>query len=340
MRAIGMFTLLAAASLFVGGPDAWAASQGHGNGKGNGGWGGGGGGGGGNGTPPAPAIVLNKGGDIYLMDATGDNPTLVLADAGSNFMDPTITPDGRIAFNSALASGPGIYLVNVDGTGLEFVFPLASLLNGGPSVSPVPAPDGSYKVLFADDTPDGFTDLFIVNMDGSGLVQLTATPDRAEMYPSWSRWGDRVSASILSIDGITLFYDCFVHDLGISALGEVEVTSAFSVVDFPGSPLANTDGVWDTAWSRTQDVIAVTADVAGSNSGEDIWLIDLASPSTPWNLTGDSGHNQRRASWSPDDSQLVFRQNGNGPNKGVFTMDANGANRTRITSSGDHPHWL
>jgi Tol biopolymer transport system component len=333
MRSIGTYTLLAAAMLFVLGPGVHAAGGGKGNGKG-------GGGGGGGGTPPAPEILFNSGGNIYMMDADGANPTLVLGSTGASTTAPAMTPGGRIVFNGSLASGPGIYLVNADGSGLEFVFPLASLLNGGPTVSPVPSPDGSYKILFADNTPDGYTDLFLVNLDGTGFVQLTDTRDRAEMHPSWSRSGNQVAATIISIDGITLFYDCLVHDLGLSGVGDVMVTSAYSIVDFPGSPLADTDGVWDTAWSRTQDVIAVTSKAVGYNSGEDIWLIDLTSPSTPWNLTGDSGHDQRRASWSPDDSQLVFHQRGNGPNKGVFTMDANGANRTRITSSGDYPHWL
>jgi len=332
-------TLVTAAILLAAGSDARPQGNGNGNGGGGGGHGGGGGGGGG-GSPPAPEIVFNRGGDIYLMDATGDNPTLVLANAGSSFMEPTLTPDGRVVFNSALASGPGIYLVNTDGSGLEFVHPLASLLDGGPTVSPVPTPDGSFRILFADDTPDGFTDLFLLNLDGSGLVRLTDSLDRAELNPSWSRSGDRVSASIISIDEITLFYDCLVYDLGLDMSGEVAVLNSYSIVDVPSSPLANTDGVWDTAWSRTQDVLAVTADVVGSSSGEDIWLIDLAAPGTPWNLTGDSGHDQRRASWSPDDSQLVFRQNGNGPRKGLFVMDANGSNRARISSSGDFPHWL
>ena len=44
-------------------------------------------------------------------------------------------------------------------------------------LSPVPAPDGDYKIVFSHLTGDGSRDLYVVNPDGSGLQNLTQTPD-------------------------------------------------------------------------------------------------------------------------------------------------------------------
>src|SRR5262249_992263 len=55
------------------------------------------------------------------------------------------------------------------------------------------SPDGT-RVAFAADTGPGATDdnLWEVGADGSGLTQLTSTPDLDEFNPSWSPNGRRL----------------------------------------------------------------------------------------------------------------------------------------------------
>ena len=132
-----------------------------------------GGGGGGN-PPPDPAIVYTKetgasgGSDLMVMNADGSNQRVVLAAAGGPFMTAAWSPDGsRIAFDRT----DGLYVIDVDGSNLTRIYDGAA---GGAAWSPVPAPDGSYRIAFHD----GDLDLWVVAPDGSGLANLTNTATR------------------------------------------------------------------------------------------------------------------------------------------------------------------
>jgi Tol biopolymer transport system component len=49
-----------------------------------------------------------------------------------------------------------------------------------------------------------------------------------------------------------------------------------------------------------------------------------------------------KQSWSPDDSRIAFTKEDENGNYGIFTMDADGLNETRLTSTGNsnqQPDW-
>ncbi len=299
------------------------------------------GGGGGSGGGPAtdPAIVVNDNGSIVVMNPNGTSPTLVLASVeGFGVMQPHFTPDGtQIIFNGSAGAGPGIYVVNVNGTGLTFILPLVSLFDGGPVVSPAASPDGQVKIAFADDTPDGFSDLFLVNLDGTGLVNLTHSALRAEWQPTWSPQGDALCAVMISSDETTLFEDCYVYELGVVS-GGVAVTNAFSLVNVAGSPLrADLSEFRYPDWARTRDKILLSVDLVGLATGRDLWAIDLANLLNPVNLTGDSTNDESSGSWSPDDAKIIYRFFGLRKNTGIYSMNANGSSRTKLSSIGKYP---
>ncbi len=70
-------------------------------------------------------------------------------------------------------SGPFIYIINVDGSGLTQLTKIYS-------VSPAWSPDGS-KIVFNDRE-----DLWLINADGSGLTQLTDDPFDNFFNAAWS----------------------------------------------------------------------------------------------------------------------------------------------------------
>ena len=141
-----------------------------------------------------PAIVFNSNGHLAIMDADGGNATVILPYAGdANDLEPSWSPDGtQIVFNGTIAGsgiyvinvdGSGlrlvtIYVINVDGSGLRLVTPLNAYYLGNPDWSRVPAPDGRYKILFND----------VIAPPGAGARHPARHPVRA-------RRTDRVAVS-------------------------------------------------------------------------------------------------------------------------------------------------
>jgi Tol biopolymer transport system component len=95
-----------------------------------------------------------------------------------------ISPDGtRIAFSRAIpGESPRLYVVNVDGSGLRRVTE-----GSAAEISPAWSPAGT-RIVFARTTNDRF-DLFVVTPDGSGLTQLTDTPNADDDLPTWTTDG-------------------------------------------------------------------------------------------------------------------------------------------------------
>jgi Tol biopolymer transport system component len=113
---------------------------------------------------------------MFIMNADGSGANRFTDQQG---FAPRWSPDGgRIAFT---CTDGRLCLIDADGN--NFVaFPMAGL-------TPDWSPDGSSLVFEGFDS-QGDTGLFLIDADGSGLVQLTANRDRR---PSWSPDGTRIA---------------------------------------------------------------------------------------------------------------------------------------------------
>ena len=100
---------------------------------------------------------------------------------------PVWSPDGStIAYvNVAAGSGGQIFLVNADGTGLR------QFTNGGTNIGVAWSPDGS-RIAFSTYGGSGY-DLFVKDVNGSSLTQLTTTAGATDRFPSWSPDGARIA---------------------------------------------------------------------------------------------------------------------------------------------------
>jgi Tol biopolymer transport system component len=293
-------------------------------------------GGGGGGTPTDPAIAYatstNSPGDLMVMNADGTNKTVVVKGAlkhgGSINSQPDWSPDGsRIVFVGS-SDGPGIYVVNRDGTGRSKIATLASAVGEGmPAWSPAPVPGiggGRQRIAFSVLGPGQQNDVWIADVDGSNPVNVTGTTyPESEFLPTWSP------------DGTKLV--CQVFGATRDRYGLMDfATGQYSVIAYP-APLAG-HYVRRPSWSKTRsDRMVVEADVAGSGA-MDLWLLDpLDAAFAPVNLTNTSAYGELSPSWSPDDARLVFA--GNVAGRGIEVMDADGANRLVLSTSGIQPAW-
>ena len=289
--------------------------------------------GGGSTPPPAPAIAFAASG-IKVMNADGSNVrTVVALRRGESAGFPCWSPDGQqLAFNGVLGGQRGIWRVNLDGSGLQFLAPQANHLGlfNRLDWSRVPAPDGRHKILFPSDDVGGKPDLFVVNVDGTGLQNLTNSPGVTDKNGCWTR--DATGICYGTWDGSTFpSYHAKVLTLGPAASGGIEVTAMAVMLDG-----------WvfgDGQMAHGSDVLLLCGGPTPSPTFA-IFAVDITV--LPWSPRMVYGNRevQYAPSFSPDDQRMVMRRQGNGPDAGIFTANADGSGLVRIYgSSGYMPAW-
>ena len=127
-------------------------------------------------------------GGLQVIDVmTGERETVV----ANRFADrPSWLPDGlRIAYCISNHSVPGT--VTSDGIFIVDVATHASTMVVDFGFSPVVSPDGE-RIAFSSDL-EGNSDIFVVSIEGSGLVNLTSDSVANEWSPMWSPNGRHIA---------------------------------------------------------------------------------------------------------------------------------------------------
>jgi hypothetical protein len=133
-----------------------------------------------------------RAGELVVAEGDGANRRVVYsAPEGQEVIRPSFSPDGSEIVFQLLGSGSGeIWVIGTDGSNLR------RLTEGG--AAPTYSPDGGTIAFF--DCPrqgDSFQcDVFAMNRDGSGVRNLTSTPDQDELYPAFSPDGAKLAIEI------------------------------------------------------------------------------------------------------------------------------------------------
>lgn len=229
---------------------------------------------------------------------------------------PPVAPSHDLLFEGTLAAIPELWLRDT-GTGeVRRLLP-----EGIVARDPAPSPDGTRIAFVVSDETEWTGDIFVVNRDGTGLTQLTFSPELDDQ-PAWSPDGARIAFRSFRTqrDG-----DIWVMD-----------ADGANPVNLTPDPLP---GVWDErrpAWSPDGARIAYATNAAGN---ADIWTM-RADGSDARQLT-DTIDLDTEPAWSPDGTLIAFRRSSNDLGSDICLVPAAGGDAVRLHLPGVQrlPAW-
>ncbi len=235
-----------------------------------------------------------------------------------------------------------------------------------PTPTPGPKEESVSQILFVSNrSPAGTRDIFLINSDGSGLVQLTkhaADDFDPALSPDW-----RQIAFTSTRGGISQIYLLNLNTMEITKLTD-HPGGAISPTWSPDGeqiafvePASNGDtiylinsqgtgevtqvqlevrGVADLAWGPKGSLIAFSAIPAGPAYRDREILTYNLGAKTLVNLTNSPGDDTQPA-WATGGDRLVFQSSRYG-NPDIFVMQSDGSLQTRLTNNNtadEEPTW-
>jgi Tol biopolymer transport system component len=239
---------------------------------------------------------------VLILFAWADTPPSTLESEPAGFV-PSGT--GRIAF--VQDGGRVIYVMNADGTGKT---PLTR--NEYNASWPAWSPSGKQIAFSVKAGFFNFDEIYVMDADGTDPTRLTNSLAASNSHPIWSSDGRRIAflsdrdstweAYVMNADGThqTRLTQNFQNDQCTPAWSPDGKHLAFASRHSDGSPeiyVVNADGTDQIHMARQ----------TGGRKWKQAW----------------------RAAWSPDGKQVAFLGK-----DGIYVMNADGTNRTRLTDSG------
>ncbi len=223
--------------------------------------------------------------------------------------------NGLIVFSSNRDGNEEIYKITPTGTN-----PVRLTNNAVPDFDPAVSPDGT-KVAFTRTVAASNNEIFTMNIDGTGLTQLTTTGAGAtgdDRDPAWSPSGASI-AFRSSRDGDNEIWS-------MTAAGG-------SLTNLTNTGLNDSD--FNPDWSPDGTKIAFQR----FNTNNEVFVMN--SNGSGQNNLSNNAANDGRPSWSPDNTQIAFDSNRDGDAE-IFSMTAAGGSQTQLTTNtatDQNPSW-
>ena len=262
-------------------------------------------------------------------------------------------------------------------TGAITSLPLVVMIPGTSVRDVAPSPDGTRVAFtvawYPADSPMLDGDIYVANIDGSGLRRLTTTEELDEQR-AWSPDGTRIAfrskrsgnwdiwvinangtgqvnlmQNVLpatstettpawSPDGARIVYSSDIDTYAYGKLWTMRPDGSDKQRLFPQSS-AVTDVDRDPSWSPDGSKIAFRR-VSAAATGADLMIATVATGSvTRIEIAGA----QAFPAWAPDGSRIAFMSNHEGPLSHIYTMAPDGSQISRYTAGPDenaYPRWL
>ncbi|HMQ02487.1 MAG TPA: DUF5050 domain-containing protein [Pyrinomonadaceae bacterium] len=240
------------------------------------------------------------GGEIYVMNSDGTNQRRLTNNPATELFPswgiaPATAPGRKIVFHSGRDGNAEIYTMNSNGTNqMRLTFNPA--FDGEGSTSS----DGS-RIVFVS-MRDGNSEIYVMNADGTNQTRLTNNPAE-DGEPSFSPDGSRIVFTSLRDNGF----------------GELYVMNA----DGTGQTRLTNNNVFDRHPTFSPDGRRIAFYSERSPAG--IYMMNSNGRSNPTFVT-----NGYEPSFSPDGNRIAFTS-ADVHGFGVFIVNTNGTNRTRLT---------
>lgn len=256
---------------------------------------------------------------LYRLNINDPERVVLQLSADLGVGDYAVSPDGfQYVVAGAVGTVRGLYLVDRDG-----VSP-ALLLADSTASQPAWSPDGA-KIAFRRWPVDGGADIWIMDADGSDLVNLTADQGATNQHtPTFSPLQDG--------GGYRIAYS---HSPG--------PTAHIWTMNPDGSDKQQVTAgdVWDDGptWAPAGGAIAFQR--TGGSVQADIWAV-MPSGGAPWGLVS-LPLQQFAPQWSPDGVLLAFASKHETANYEIYTVRANGGGLARRTADAldkQEPIWV
>ena len=289
---------------------------------------------------------VNGSNQIYAMrpDGTGRRQLTNTIAANTN---PVWSPDGsRLAFLSQRDGNSEIYVMNADGGSLR-------RLTNDPGIesAPIWSPNGSKLAFTRVTTLNGKPAIFVINADGSNLVNVSMDETRYNVSPDWSPDGTRLVYGAQQ-------YSCCMNGSAELRIVNADGTGRTTIVpDVFSSSAWRTDPRWspdgtriafiDGAWIATMNVNGTqhtllpgtpyASLIDWSPDGTEL-LLDKDSDVQVYNFATGTIRNLTNTgtavfefseSWSPDGAKILYVAYGN-PIQ-IFAMNRDGSGAADLT---------
>jgi Tol biopolymer transport system component len=188
---------------------------------------------------------------------------------------------GQIAFASNRTGAVEIWLMNIDGSGLQQV---TNIPEG--ACQPRWSPDGMH-IIFVSPCERQLpaypgASIFIINADGTGMAPFPSVPG-GDYDPSWSPDGTQFAFTSLRKSGVPGIYIMDLHDNNVKSL----------VND-------DTRAISQPAWSPDGKQIAYV------NFDNRIWVMNVRGENRHALTVGGGDYWISGPSWSPDGSVVIY----------------------------------
>jgi Tol biopolymer transport system component len=191
------------------------------------------------------------------------------------------------------------------------------------TLMPTPMGGGGGQLAFASDST-GLSQIYTINIDGTGLSQVTDVFGGA-CQPAWSPDGQQ----LVFISPCETNHETYT-DSGLFLIN-VDGTGLKPLTILPG-------GDYDPDWSPDGSKIVFTS---VRNSGRpQIYVYDMEAAT--YELLSQTYDRDMQPTWNRDGSQILFVTARRGPYQ-IYVMDADGSNQRPITPNREgvyvHPSW-